>query len=75
MPYELIPLVVSGGLAVRYLSMGDPSVGSKVAVGGAVGASLIVWWQYPQWMVVAVLLQVGASIYVLIYLKVNPYAS
>jgi hypothetical protein len=75
MPYELVALVVSGGLAVRYLSMSDPSTASKAAVGAVVGASLIVWWRYPEQMVVAVLLQVGASLYVLIYLKVYPDAS
>jgi hypothetical protein len=35
----------------------------------------MVWWQFPGWMVVAVLVQVGVSLWVLIYLKVNPYAS
>lgn len=73
--YALLPLVVSGGLAVRYLSMGDPSVASKFAVVVAIGASLMVWWRYPGWLVLAVLLQVAVSIYVLIYLKLNPYAS
>ena len=75
MPYELIPLIVSGVLVVRYLSLGDPSVASKVAMVAALGASLMVWWRYPQWMVAAVLLQVGVSLWVVIYLKVNPYAS
>ena len=75
MPYELIPLVVSGALVIRYLSLGDPSAASKVAMVAALGASLMVWWQFPGWMVVAVLVQVGVSLWVLIYLKVNPYAS
>ena len=75
MLYSLIPLVVSIGLAVRYLSMMDPSIASKAAVGAAVGASLVIWWQYPGLMVAATLLQVGASLYVLIYLKVNAYTS
>ena len=75
MGYELIPLVISVGLAIRYLMLGDASVGSKAAVTIAVGASLVIWWRYPLWLVAATLLQVGASIYVLIYLKVNPYAS
>ena len=75
MPYELIALVVSGGLAIRYLMMREASVGSKVAIVGAVGGSLVIWWQYPEWLVAATLLQVAASIYVLVYLKVNPYAS
>jgi HD-like signal output (HDOD) protein len=73
--YALLPLVVSGGLAIRYVSMGDPSVVSKVAVVAAVGASLMVWWRYPERLVLAILLQVAVSLYVLIYLKVNPYAS
>ena len=75
MPYELIPLIVSGILVIRYLSLGDPSVVSKGAIVAALGASLMVWWRYPQWIVVAVLLQVAVSLWVLIYLKVNPYAS
>ena len=75
MPYELVALVISGGLAVRYLIMREASVRSKAAVAVAVGASLLIWWQYPQWLVAATLLQVAASIYVLVYLKVNPYAS
>jgi hypothetical protein len=74
-PYELIPLVVSGVLVVRYLSLGDRSAASKVAMVAALGASLMVWWRFPGWIVVAVLLQVGVSLWVLIYLKVNPYAS
>jgi hypothetical protein len=73
--YALIPLVVSGVLVIRYLSMGDPSTVSKIIVVAALGASLIVWWRYPATLVVAVLLQVGVSLFVLIYLKVNPYAS
>ena len=75
MPYELVALVISGGLAVRYLIMREASVRSKAAVAVAVGASLLIWWQYPQWLVAATLLQVAASVYVLVYLKVNPYAS
>jgi hypothetical protein len=75
MPYELIPLVVSGALVIRYLSLGDPSAVSKGAMVAALGASLVVWWRFPGWIVVAVLLQVGVSLWVLIYLKVNPYAS
>ena len=35
----------------------------------------MVWWRYPERLVLAVLLQVAVSLYVLIYLKVNPYAS
>jgi hypothetical protein len=73
--YALLPLVVSGVLVIRYLSMNDPSLASKVAVVLALGASLIVWWKFPALLVVAVLLEVGVSLFVLIYLRVNPYAS
>jgi hypothetical protein len=73
--YALLPLVVSGVLVIRYLSMNDPSLASKVAVVVALGASLIVWWKFPALLVVAVLLEVGVSLFVLIYLRVNPYAS
>jgi len=75
MPYELIPLVISVGLSIRYLMVGDASAGSKAAVALAVGASLVIWWRYPGWLVAATLLQVGASLYILVYLKVNTYAS
>ena len=73
--YALLPLVVSGVLAIRYLSMNDPSVASKIGVVMALAVSLIVWWKFPAMLVVAVLLEVGVSLFVLIYLRVNPYAS
>jgi len=73
--YALIPLVVSAVLVLRYVSMGDPSALSKIIVVAALGASLLVWWRYPASLVAAVLLQVGVSLFVLIYLRVNPYAS
>jgi hypothetical protein len=75
MPYELIPLFISIALAARYLLLQEASPGSKVAVGLAVGASLVIWWRYPRWLVAATLLQVAASIFVLIYLKANSHAS
>jgi hypothetical protein len=74
MPYELAASVISVGLAVRFFFMKKPSVASKAAVAVVVGASLMIWWRYPEWMVAATLLQVGASIYIMMYLKVNPYA-
>ncbi|MBP1779448.1 MAG: hypothetical protein H6Q86_5459, partial [candidate division NC10 bacterium] len=43
----------------------EASARSRVALGSTVLASLVIWWSYPQWLVVATLLQVGASIYVL----------
>ena len=73
--YALLPLVVSGVLVIRYLTMNDPSLASKIGVVVALGASLIMWWKFPALLVVAVLLEVGVSLFVLIYLRVNPHAS
>jgi hypothetical protein len=73
--YALLPLVVSGVLVIRYLRMSDPSPASKIVIVLALVASLIVWWKYPGMLVVAVLLEVGISLFILIYLRVNPYAS
>jgi hypothetical protein len=73
--YALLPLLVAGPLVILFLRLGDPSLLSKIIVAGALAASLILWWRYPDLLAVAVLLQVGVSLYVLIYLRVNPYAS
>jgi hypothetical protein len=75
MPYALIAMLAALLLGVRYLVLGDASLRSKIAVVAAVVASLVIWWYFPQWMVVAILLQVGVSLFVMLYLKVNPYAS
>ena len=73
--YALLPLVVSGFLVIQYLRMSDPSLASKTVVVLALAASLIVWWKYPGKLVVAVLIEVGISLFVLIYLRLHPYAS
>jgi len=70
--YALIPLVVSLVLGVRYVAIEQASRGSKLAVAVTVAAGLIIWWRYPQWILVATLLQVAVCIYVLVYLKLNP---
>jgi hypothetical protein len=36
-----------------------------------VAAALAIWWFYPRWIVAANLVQVGAGIYMLLYLKIN----
>ena len=71
MPYGLIPLIASVALGVRYLAVEEASVGSKGAVASIVAAGLLIWWRYPQWLLVATLLQAVVSIYVLVYLKVH----
>ena len=73
--YALLPLAAAGVLAIVFLRLADPSTLSKAAVVLALAASLFIWWRYPDLLVFAVLLQVGISLFVLIYLRVNPYAS
>ena len=71
MIYGAIPLVASIILGFRYLALKEASGGSKVAVAAIVAAGLLVWWRYPQWLLVATLLQSAISIYVLVYLRVH----
>jgi hypothetical protein len=71
MPYGLIPLIASIILGIRYLALEEASGRSKVTVATIVAAGLLIWWRYPQWLLVATLLQAAVSIYVLIYLKVH----
>ena len=73
--YALLPLAAAGVLAIVFLRLADPSTLSKIAVVLALAVSLFIWWRYPDLLVIAVLLQVGISLFVLIYLRVNPYAS
>lgn len=73
--YALLPLVVSGGLVIGYLRSSDPSLPSRIAIVMALGASLILWWKFPGMLLVAVLLEVAVSLFVLIYLRINPYSS
>jgi uncharacterized membrane protein YbaN (DUF454 family) len=75
MPYAFIPMVAAILLGIRYLILGEASRRSKLAVVAVVIASLVIWWYFPEWMAVAILLQVAVSIYVLLYFKLNPYAS
>jgi hypothetical protein len=74
MPYALIPLLVSVVLGIRYVALRDATRWSKAIVVLAVAASVVIWWEYPEWLIGATLAQVAVSIYVLVYLKVNPYA-
>lgn len=75
MPYALIAMLAAMVLGVRYVTLSDASLRSKVVVGAVVAASLVIWLSYPQWMIVAVLLQVAVSLFVLLYLELNPHAS
>jgi hypothetical protein len=75
LPYALILLIASVALGARYLALAEASRTSKALVFLTVASSLLIWWEFPEWDWAATLAQVGASIYVLVYLKVNPQAA
>lgn len=69
--YGLLPLVASVVLAALYVLLTDASRRSKVVVFVIVATSIVIWRTMPQWMLVALLLQVEVSIYLLLYLKAS----
>jgi hypothetical protein len=71
MPYQLIPFFASLVLGIWYVAISEASARSRITIGITILASLIIGWGYPQWFVVTTLLQVGASIYVLIDMKMG----
>ncbi len=71
MGYGFIPLIASIVLAVHHVAFTDASRSSKVTIVTVVAASLAIWRYYPQRLVLATLLQVAASIYLLMYLRVR----
>ncbi len=71
MGYGFILVVAAVILALRHLAFTDASRWSKLAVATIVIASLVISRYAPQWMVLPTLLQVGASIYMLVYWKVE----
>jgi hypothetical protein len=71
MPYDVIPLIASILLGAYYVLLGEASRRSQVAVAVTVGTALLIWWCFPRWHLVATLLQVAVSIYVLMYLRLN----
>lgn len=71
MGYVFIPLVASIVLALHHVAFTDASRWSKLALATIVLASLAIWRYYPRWMVIATVVQVGASVYMLLYLKLQ----
>ena len=69
MPYLLIPLITSVLLGCQHVFLTDASRRSRIAVAVIVAASLLIFWYFPAWLIVATLIQVGVSIYMLLYLK------
>ncbi len=64
-------MIASIVLAVHHVAITDASRRSKLVIGTAVAASLAIWLYYPKWLVLATLEQVGASIYMLVYLRLR----
>ena len=71
MGYGVIPVIASIVLAIHHVAITDASRRSKVVIGTLVTASLVIWQFYPRWAVLATVVQVGASMYMLVYLKVR----
>ena len=69
MGYPFIPLIASIILMLHHVAITDASRPSKVTVVGVVVASLAIWRYAPQWLLLATLLQVAISIYMLVYLR------
>jgi hypothetical protein len=71
--YSLIPLLAAIALGFHFVVIVDASPRSKAIIGGMVVLSLVLFFRIPRYLVVATLLQVAASIYVLVYLKLRPW--
>ena len=71
MGYAFIPVIASIILVLHHVALTDASRWSKLIVATAVAASLAIWRYYPEWLVLATVVQVGASIYMLLYLRVR----
>lgn len=71
MPYSIIALVAVVFLSVRHMLDTEASNHSKVIVVCLALLSLWAWFRFPRWDYLATLVQVGVSIYVLIYLRVT----
>ncbi|MFB3105210.1 MAG: hypothetical protein ACE1ZA_09790 [Pseudomonadales bacterium] len=71
MGYAVIPIVASIVLMLHHVVVTDAPSKSKWFVAIVVAASMAVWRFFPQWIVLATLTQVAASVYMLVYLKVQ----
>ena len=71
MGYAVIPIIVSFVLGIQHIFLTDASRWSKLLVTIVVATSFVIWWYYAQWIVVATLMQVGVSIYMIVYLRVQ----
>ena len=71
MGYELIPFMTALILGIHHALDTSASRRSRAMVGVIVAVSLVLWWRYPRLFILALLLQAGVSIYVLLYIKLT----
>jgi hypothetical protein len=71
MGYTVIPLIVSVVLGAHHVFVSEAPRLSKLSVFTVVIASLVVWQYFPRQSVVALLLQVAVSLYMLVYLRLT----
>ena len=58
-------------LAFHHVVIADASRTSKITVTALVVVSLVIWRSYPALIVLAILLQAGVGVYVLVYHKIH----
>jgi hypothetical protein len=73
MAYSLIPLFLVVGLGVPYVALTEAPALAKITVAALVGLSLILLFGFPHLLLVATLIQVGVSVYIVVYLKIHGY--
>ena len=71
MGYGVIPIIASVILAIHHVTIAEASRRSRLTVALVVTASLVIWRFFPRWIILAMLLQVVVSIYMLIHLQLN----
>ena len=71
MLYVLVPLIAVIFLTFHYVVRSEASARSKWIVGCLTVISLVAWWRFPKWDFLATILQVGISIYIILYRKLE----
>ena len=71
MGYGVIPIIAAILLAIHHVVVTDASRTSKIVMTVTVVVSLVIWQYYPRRILFATLLQVTASIYMLVYLRLH----
>ena len=69
MGYAVIPVIAAIVLALHHVFVLDAPRRSKLVVVLVVGLSLVIWRVFPRHSLLATLLQVGAGVYMLMFLR------